>query len=63
MRRKISVYFKLEYAASDYVLEYNNIEIEERLVGHVALTGKINAYKILVVKPEGKRPLGNPRCR
>jgi hypothetical protein len=22
-----------------------------------------NAYKILVGKPEGKRPLGRPRCR
>jgi hypothetical protein len=22
-----------------------------------------NAYKILVRKPEGKRPLGGPRCR
>jgi hypothetical protein len=21
------------------------------------------AYKVLVVKPEGKRPLGRPRCR
>jgi hypothetical protein len=24
---------------------------------------KRNAYKILVRKPEGKRPLGRPRCR
>jgi hypothetical protein len=24
---------------------------------------KINAYKILLEKPEGKRPLGRPRCR
>jgi hypothetical protein len=23
----------------------------------------INAYRILVGKPEGKRPLGRPRCR
>jgi hypothetical protein len=22
-----------------------------------------NAYKILVEKPDGKRPLGRPRCR
>jgi hypothetical protein len=22
-----------------------------------------NAYKILIRKPEGKRPLGRPRCR
>jgi hypothetical protein len=24
---------------------------------------KKNAYRILVGKPEGKRPLGKPRCR
>jgi hypothetical protein len=24
---------------------------------------KSNAYRILVGKPEGKRPLGRPRCR
>jgi hypothetical protein len=30
--------------------------------GHVALMGeKRNAYRILVGKPEGKRPLGRPR--
>jgi hypothetical protein len=33
-------------------------------VGYVARMGeKRNAYKILVRKPEGKRPLGKPRCR
>jgi hypothetical protein len=32
--------------------------------GHVACLGeKINAYRILVVKPEGKRPIGRPRHR
>jgi hypothetical protein len=35
-----------------------------RWVGHVARMGeKRNAYRILVGKPEGKRPLGRPRCR
>jgi hypothetical protein len=24
---------------------------------------KINMYRVLVGKPEGKRPLGRPRCR
>jgi hypothetical protein len=24
---------------------------------------KMNAYRILVGKPEGKRPLGRPRCK
>jgi hypothetical protein len=32
--------------------------------GHVARMGeKRNACKIFVGKPEGKRPLGRPRCR
>jgi hypothetical protein len=35
-----------------------------RLAGHVARMGeKSNAQKILVGKPDGKRPLGRPRCR
>jgi hypothetical protein len=33
-----------------------------RLTGHLAHMGlKRNAYRILVVKPEEKRPLGRPR--
>ena len=35
-----------------------------RWAGHVALTGeKRGVYRVLVGKPEGKRPLGRPRCR
>jgi hypothetical protein len=35
-----------------------------RWAGHVARTGEMrNAYRILVGKPEGKRPLGRPRRR
>jgi hypothetical protein len=35
-----------------------------RWAGHVARMGeKRSAYRLLVVKPEGKRPLGRPRCR
>jgi hypothetical protein len=35
-----------------------------RWAGHVARIGeRRNAYRILVGKPEGKRPLGRPRCR
>jgi hypothetical protein len=34
------------------------------LAGHIARMGeKRNAYRILVGKPEGKRPLGRPRRR
>jgi hypothetical protein len=35
-----------------------------RWAGHVACVGeKRNAYRLLVGKPEGKRPLGRPRRR
>jgi hypothetical protein len=34
-----------------------------RWAGHVARMGEIIAYRILVGKPEGKRPLGRPRHR
>jgi hypothetical protein len=35
-----------------------------RWAGHVARAGENrNAYRILVEKSEGKRPLGRPRCR
>jgi hypothetical protein len=35
-----------------------------RWAGHVALIGdNRNAYRILVRKPEGKKPLGRQRCR
>jgi hypothetical protein len=35
-----------------------------RRAGNVARIGKkMNTYMILVGKPEGKRPLGRPRCR
>ena len=35
-----------------------------RWAGHVARMGvERGAYRVLVGKPEGKRPLGGPRCR
>jgi hypothetical protein len=35
-----------------------------RWAGQVARTGiKRNAYRIVAEEPEGKRPLGSPRCR
>jgi hypothetical protein len=35
-----------------------------RWAWHVARMGeKRNAYRILVGKPDGKRPLGRPRCK
>jgi len=35
-----------------------------RWAGHVAHMGeRKGVYRVLVGKPEGKRPLGKPRCR
>jgi hypothetical protein len=34
-----------------------------RWAGHVARIAEKNAYRLLVGKPEGKRPLGRPRRR
>jgi hypothetical protein len=34
-----------------------------RWVGHVGRMEMRNAYRILVGKPEGKRPVGRPRRR
>jgi len=35
-----------------------------RQAGHVARMGdRRGVYRVLVKKPEGKRPLGRPRCR
>jgi hypothetical protein len=35
-----------------------------RWAGHVARMGEMRgAYNILVGRPEGRRPLGRPRCR
>jgi hypothetical protein len=40
------------------------IKSRRRWAGHVARRGeKRNAYRLLVGKPEGRRPLGRPRCR
>jgi hypothetical protein len=35
-----------------------------RWAGHIARKGeRRDVYRVLVGKPEGKRPLGRPRCR
>jgi hypothetical protein len=31
--------------------------------GHVAHMGRRDGYNILIIKPEGKRPLRKPRCQ
>jgi hypothetical protein len=55
---------KIHYASDN---RKGNVIIKSkrmRWTGHVARMGeKSNAYRILVGKPEGKRPLGRPRRR
>ena len=46
----------------------NNVRViisrRMRWAGHVARMGEERGvYRVLVGKPEGKRPLGRPRCR
>jgi hypothetical protein len=46
------------------ITEYIKYLIEMRWAGHVARIGEgRGVYRVLVGKPEGKRPLGRPRCR
>ena len=38
--------------------------IKSRWAGHVARMGEgRGVYRVLVGKPQGRRPLGRPRCR
>ena len=39
------------------------VPFEVRWAGHVARMGEKGVYRVLVGKPEGKRPLGRPRRR
>ena len=45
------------------VVSGDNIEKNEMGGACSAYGERRGAYKVLVGKPEGKRPLGNPRCR
>jgi len=47
---------------SPYIIVIKSRRI--RWAGHTAGMGEMrNAYNLLVIKPEGKRPLGRPTCR
>jgi hypothetical protein len=50
------------YSSPDIIRQIKSRRV--RWVGHVARMGEERElYKVLVGKPEGKRPLGRPRCR
>jgi hypothetical protein len=49
-------------AEIQYIIRINKSR-RMRRTGHAARMGEKNTYRILVEKPEGKRPLGRPRCR
>jgi hypothetical protein len=69
MRSELSIKFRFRNTSIEYTYSSQSIIriIESRRMrwaGHVARTGeKRNAYRLLVGKPEGKRPLGRSRCR
>ena len=55
----IFVWFMLYYAGMRVIKSRRM-----RWAGHVACMGEgRGVYRVLVGKPEGKRPLGRPRCR
>jgi hypothetical protein len=50
------------YSSPDIIRQVKSRRM--RWVGHVARMGEERiVYKFMVGKPEGKRPLGRPRCR
>jgi hypothetical protein len=50
------------YSSPDIIRQVKSRRM--RWAGHVARMGEERkVYKVLVGKPEGKRPLGRPRCR
>jgi hypothetical protein len=50
------------YSSPDIIRQFKSRQM--RWAGHVARTGEERrVYKVLVGKPEGKRPLGRPRRR
>jgi hypothetical protein len=50
------------YSSPDIIRQIKSRQM--RWAGHVAHMGEDRkVYKVLVGKPEGKRPLGRPRCR
>ncbi|KAJ4450726.1 hypothetical protein ANN_02156 [Periplaneta americana] len=50
------------YSSPDIIRKIKSRRL--RWAGHVACMGESrNAYRVLVGRPEGKRPLGRPRCR
>ena len=68
MRYDIYIYVIRRLKVNDLYCSPNIIRViisrKMGWVGHVAHMGeKRAAYKILVEKPEGKRPLGRPRSR
>jgi hypothetical protein len=53
-----------EYYATNLASFGVKVSRRMRWVGHVARIGvERGVYRVLVGKPEGKRPLGRPRCR
>jgi len=59
-----SAFKELELARNEPSNNFNTFSYRMRWAGHVARMGEERgAYRVLVGKPEGKRPMGRPRRR
>ncbi|KAJ4428772.1 hypothetical protein ANN_25765 [Periplaneta americana] len=59
--KKLAVEIGVSYGSAHKILR-NKLDFE--MAGHIARMGEFrNAYRVLVGRPEGKRPLGKPRHR
>ena len=73
IQHKVNIYeilcgFLCSRSTSDFYSSPNNVRVIKsrimRWAGHVARMGKERGvYRVLVGKPEGRRPLGRPRLR
>jgi hypothetical protein len=55
-------FIRIFYSSSSSIVRV--IKARMRWAGHVTRMGEVRrAYNILVGRPEGRRPLGRPRCR
>jgi hypothetical protein len=54
---------KFHYLYSSLNIITMNKSMRMGLGGHGTFMGQRSTYKIFVTKPEGKRPLGRPKCK
>ena len=64
MTEDLSISLPYFYCNFYDLAKVRTLNLRMRWTGHVARMGEESGvYRVLVGKPEGKRPLGRPRCR